>query len=139
MIMHSLSRYSLIVFLLLLPGHPADSLQAATFEAQTNREGTVMVKVTPMNISRAATSWDFEITFDTHTDALNQDMSRAAVLVDGSNVQQPLAWEGDPSGGHHRKGVLRFRPLPDSPEFLELHVNGVGGVSQRVFRWRMTE
>lgn len=90
-------------------------------ETQTNREGLVTVKVTPKDISPEAKSWDFEITLETHTASIDQDMRRVAVLVDGSaNPQQPLAWQPDPSGGHHLKGLLRFEPLSGSPEFLSL-------------------
>jgi hypothetical protein len=132
------SKYSLVVAVLLLL--PIVAAQAATLQAQTNREGPVTVKVTPKNTSSEAKTWDFEIILDTHTASLDQDMKRAAVLVDGSGKPQPpLAWEGDPPGGHHRKGLLRFQPLAGSPAFLEVRINGIGGVEQRVFRWRLTE
>lgn len=140
MIMHSIANFILVLMLLVAPIVPAGILQAAGFETQTNREGSVTVKVTPMNISPQAKSWDFEVVFDTHTSALDQDMRGVTALTDGAgNTRRPLAWEGDPPGGHHRKGVLRFQPLPGAPEFIELSVSGVGGVSERVFRWRLAE
>ncbi len=114
------------------------ALQAAGLETQTNREGSVTVKVTPLNISPGTKTWDFEITLTTHTVSLDQDMGSAALLVIGSGrPRPPLAWEGDPPGGHHRKGVLRFQSQPAMPQFVELHISGIGDVSQRVFRWRL--
>ena len=137
---HPILQFVIVMILSVIPIIPATSLEAADLETQTNREGSVTVKVTPRDLSPQAESWDFEIVFDTHTTALDQDMRRMAVLSDGSETAQPpLAWDGDPPGGHHRKGVLRFQPLPGSPKWLELRINGIGSVSQRVFRWRLAE
>lgn len=133
------SKAALVALLLALP-IAAGAGQAATPKTQTNREGPVTVKVTPRNLSPDASTWDFEITLDTHAVSLDQDLSRAAVLVDGQgNARSPLAWEGDPPGGHHRKGLLRFQPLPASTSSFELRISGIGGVEQRVFRWRLAE
>ena len=78
------------------------------------------------------------MTLETHTQPLDQDLTRAARLVDAQGRQYPpLAWDGDPPGGHHRRGVLRFRPLAGSAESLELRLNGVGGVEVRAFRWQL--
>lgn len=138
MIRPSMAVSALLVMLAVMPVFPADAGRTADLETQTNREGSVTVKVTPRNVSPGDKSWDFEIVLETHTVALDQDMTHAAALVDGSgNSQQPVAWEGDPAGGHHRKGVLRFQSPVRSPEFLELRISGIGGVSQRVFRWRL--
>lgn len=90
------SKAALVALLLALP-IAAGAGQAATPKTQTNREGPVTVKVTPRNLSPDASTWDFEITLDTHAVSLDQDLSRAAVLVDGQgNARSPLAWEGDP-------------------------------------------
>ncbi len=130
--------HSLVALLLALLFFQTGALQAAGLETQTNREGSVTVKVTPMNISPGAKTWDFEITLTTHTVSLDQDMGSAALLVIGSGrPRPPLTWEGDPPGGHHRKGVLRFQSQPTMPQFVELHLSGIGDVGQRVFRWRL--
>lgn len=106
--------------------------------AQISREGGVTVKVVPRGLRAGATSWEFEVTFETHTQSLNQDMTRAARLIDSQGQPHaPLAWDGDPPGGHHRRGLLRFRPLADHPAMLELQVLGVGDIGTRVFRWRL--
>ena len=114
--------------------------QSVELETLTNSDGAVTVKVTPMNISPEAESWDFGVVLSTHSVALDQDMRRAVVLMDAAGApRQPLSWEGDPPGGHHRKGVLRFQPLAGIPEYLDLRIKSIGGVSERVFRWRLTE
>lgn len=111
---------------------------AAPLTAQTNREGGVTVTVTPRNLSPRSASWDFNVTLETHTQPLSQDLTRAALLVDAQGKQfQPLAWDGDPPGGHHRRGVLRFRPLTGDSASVELRILGVGGVEVRTFRWRL--
>lgn len=106
--------------------------------AQTNREGAVTVKVAPRNLAPDAASWDFEITLETHTQALDQDLTRSAILIDAAGKSHTaIGWEGDPPGGHHRRGVLRFQPLPGKQAAVELRVTGVGGVEVRKFRWQL--
>jgi hypothetical protein len=136
--MSALSSAGLALMALLVLASPNGA--AADTKPQTNREGGVTVKATPLSISRQAARWDFELEISTHAVPLEQDMVRAAVVIDGAgNAQPPLAWDGDGPGGHHRKGVLRFLPPEDRPEFVELRIRGIGGVDERVFRWRLTE
>lgn len=105
---------------------------------QTRSEGGVQVKVTPKNITVPAETWDFEVALNTHSVALDQDLARTTVLVDAQGKQYlPIAWEGDPPGGHHRSGVLRFKPLAVLPSSLELRIKSVGGVDARVFHWQL--
>lgn len=140
MISHSKPVQALFYSLLALSLSYVGAPQAGEFETQTNREGSVTVKVTPGELSPTAASWDFEVTLSSHVTELDQDVQRAASLVVGpGNVRSALAWEGDPPGGHHRKGVLRFEPPQESPGVAELHLNGIGGASQRVFRWTIGE
>ncbi|MBR9689404.1 MAG: hypothetical protein GOV01_00705 [Candidatus Altiarchaeota archaeon] len=43
-------------------------------------------------------------------------------------------WEGSPSGGHHRSGILSFPKIGETNR-LELMVFGLYGVSERIFTW----
>lgn len=107
------------------------------FEEQVSREGAVTVKVVPRNLAPDAQSWDFEVTLDTHTQPLVQDLISAVVLVDAKgSAYTPIGWGGDPPGGHHRNGLLRFRPLSGNPAMVELLMKDVGDVPVRVFRWQ---
>jgi hypothetical protein len=109
-----------------------------TLAPQTRSEGGVQVKVTPKNITVAADTWDFEVALNTHSVALDQDLAKTTVMVDAQGKQYlPIAWNGDPPGGHHRSGVLRFKALAALPPSLELRINGIGGVDARVFRWQL--
>lgn len=110
----------------------------STLEEKTSREGAVTVKVAPRNLTPDAQSWDFEVTLDTHTQPLTQDLVGAATLIDAAGkVYTPIGWEGDPPGSHHRQGLLRFRPPSGNQAMVELRIQGIGGVPLRVFRWQL--
>lgn len=105
--------------------------------AQISREGNATVTVTPRSVAAGARSWDFEVVLENHTQALDQDLTKVAALIDAQGqAHPPLAWEGDPPGGHHRRGLLRFRPLAGDPAAVALRLQGIGGVD-RVFRWQL--
>lgn len=104
---------------------------------QASNAGGVTVKVTPRDLRAGVPSWDFDVTLETHTRPLDQDMAGVAWLVDSQGKSHaPLAWDGDPPGGHHRRGLLRFRPLAGNPATVMLEIRDVGGVAVRNFRWR---
>jgi len=100
----------------------------------------VTVKVTPRNLSAGSATWDFEVVLDTHSADLGQDLARVSVLIDGRGREHPpTAWTGDPPGGHHREGVLSFKPLGSEADSVTLQIRDVGGVPQRSFRWSLKE
>lgn len=127
--MNSMSRVMLLVMWWV-----AGVAQAGDFETQTNREAGVTVKVTPVNLTAQTKSWDFEISLNTHTVALDQDMTQVVVLQVAGESLRPQTWQGDPPGGHHRKGVLRFAVPATKADMIELRINGIGKVD-RQFRW----
>ena len=101
---------------------------------QTDSQSGVTIKVTPKSLKGAI--WEFAVVFDTHTKELNDDLLKSAILVDAAGAQiSPIDWKGDPPGGHHREGVLRFNaPTAAAAEF-ELRVTRSGEPKPRSFRW----
>ena len=91
-------------------------VSAAALAQQTSSDRGVTVRATPRDVSPAAKAWEFDIVLETHSQDLSDDVKAGAVLVGGGGAKlAPLSWEGDPPGGHHRKGVLRFAPLSRLP------------------------
>jgi len=124
--------FALFAILAFAGGAPA----AGKLDSQTSSLSGVTVKVTPRSLAGAA--WEFEVVFDTHSQELNDDPQQAAVLVaDGGKPSSPAGWQGDGPGGHHRKGVLRFKPAAASPASIELRLQRPGETAPRVFRWQL--
>ena len=113
------------------PGSPA----AAPLASIATIFGGVTVRVTPSVLS--GRTWEFEIVFDTHSQELRDDVAKSATLVAGGVASTPLEWRGDPQGGHHRKGVLRFKAPAARPAAIELRLARPGEAEPRVFRWKL--
>ncbi len=114
----------------------AVALGAAAAALQTSDLGGVVVRVTPGRLAPDAATWDFEVVFEAHTIPLTGDPAQFTVLLDPQGqMHAALRWDGDPPGGHHRKGVLRFKPLRPAPASVTLKVRGIGGVPERAFTW----
>lgn len=109
---------------------------ASDFPTRATTESAVTVKVTPKSLK--GPTWEFDVTFDTHSQELKDDLSKSAVLVaaDGAQVP-PVSWQADPPGGHHRKGVLRFNALTPSPSIVEVRINRPGEPQPRSFKWEL--
>src|SRR3972149_7754503 len=95
---------------------------AAALEARISDEGGGQIKVEPQSLSLGS-SWDFKVTFDTHSVALDQDLLKIAKLVvGGRDTYSPTNWEGSPIGGHHRSGVLSFAVSTVLLQTVELQI-----------------
>ena len=129
-------RYLISRCILLLPLALASPgiVAADRLPSRTTQQAGVTVKVEPRALAPAG--WDFHITFDTHTQELKDDLLKSAVLVaDGGRPAAAVAWNGDPPGGHHRKGMLRFTAVAPAPAQIELRIQRAGEPAPRVFRW----
>jgi hypothetical protein len=118
-----------------LAGSLIAAAQTGSLAAKQNDEGTVSVSVTPQDVSGTADGWRFAVQFNTHTTPISQDMVAVASLNGNDAEERPTAWEGDPPGGHHRRGVLVFQPINPVPSTFTLHIRDVGGVADRTFTW----
>lgn len=115
---------------------PAARAQSTTLKAVTSDAGGVRVVVKPITIGTRS-FWEFEVTMDTHTKPLNDDMAKASTLVVANQARYAAtAWQGDAPGGHHRKGVLRFPAPTDNATSFELQIDDVAGTGRRVFQWK---
>jgi hypothetical protein len=108
---------------------------SSDLEAQTHEGGGVTVTATPQSLGEGE-PWSFQLAFDTHSVDLSQDPAQISVLTADGKEYVPLAWEGDPPGGHHRKGTVKFPAISPRPKNVELTIEGVGGVD-RSFSWTL--
>ncbi len=111
---------------------------AAELAPQSSQANSVGISVKPVDVSAAAKTWQFQVALNTHSGALDDDLARTATLVDAAGRQQAaLGWDGDPAGGHHRKGMLRFKALSPRPGTLEMRILRAGETAPRTFRWKL--
>lgn len=111
---------------------------AAELAPQSSQAGGVGISVKPTDVSATATAWQFQVTLTTHSGDLGDDLARTATLVDAAGKQVAAAgWDGDPPGGHHRKGVLRFKALSPRPDNIEMRIARTGEATPRTFRWKL--
>jgi len=108
----------------------------SSFETKESNDGPVSVAVTPKGLEEGLATWDFDITLNTHSEELSEDLVAVSELVDNQGKSyKPTSWEGAPPGGHHRQGILKFNPISPKPKSLELNIKNVGGIPERNFKW----
>lgn len=108
---------SLVAAMLIAPA------AAGEWITQKSSHSGVTVNVTPLDLSASAKTWDFKFVLDTHSQDLNDDLTKSALLLDAAGSSYlPVTWEGAAPGGHHREGVLRFKPVVPRPATIELRV-----------------
>ncbi|MDO8207380.1 MAG: hypothetical protein Q7T38_06120 [Gallionella sp.] len=110
---------------------------AAEITPQTSNERGIKVTATLQAIPADAKTWTFEVTLETHIQPLNDDLARSATLIVDGKQYLPLAWDGAPPGGHHRKGVLRFQATGPQPRSMELQIRLAGDTTPRSFKWSL--
>jgi hypothetical protein len=106
-------------------------------DTKIDSQGVVTVEVTPLTLSSNDSNWTFDVGLNTHSEELNQDMMKAAVLVDDvGNEYKPISWDGSVPGGHHRRGTLTFSKVTPVPKTIELKISNVD-VPVRTFVWNI--
>ena len=114
----------------------SSSPSANKWESKIDDQENVSIEVTPLDLSPGLAEWKFNISMNTHSVDLNQDLMYAAVLIDDkAEVYKPLKWEGAAPGGHHRNGVLTFKAINQAPRSIVLKISNVGSV-ERSFTWQ---
>lgn len=128
-------RVLAVVLVLSLASFPS---WAASLAAQKSERAGLTVTVSPGDLGPAAKVWDFNVVFDTHSQELTDDVAASSVLVDGrGNELKPLAWKGSGPGGHHRAGVLTFKPIEPRPQAIELRIQRSSEAKPHLFRWTL--
>lgn len=122
---------------LMAHGIEASEAKKAGLAPQTSKARGVTITVTPLRLMNEAKTWDFEITLESHTQALSDDLIGSSILIGDGKQATPLGWEGTPPGSHHRKGLLRYKPIYPAPQSLELRIQRTGEPIPRSFRWRL--
>ena len=116
----------------------ADGVVAAQgLSMQSSSAAGVTVKATPRALPGKA--WEFAIVLESHSQELNDDLLNTASLRAGKKAVAAAGWQGDPPGGHHRKGVLRFSATEAGVPEIELRITRVGEPRPRSFRWQLVE
>jgi hypothetical protein len=105
------------------------------YAPQMSNERGIKVTVALQDVPAEAQTWDFRVVLETHTRDLSDDLAKAAVLVADGRQYMPVGWEGAAPGGHHRKGLLRFKAIDPRPASVELQIRLSGDASPRSFRW----
>lgn len=122
---------------LMARGIEASEVKTAALAPQTSTAHGVTITVSPLSLSNEAKAWEFELTLESHTQDLNDDLIGTSSLIWDGRQATALSWEGAPPGGHHRKGLLRFKPISPAPQSLELRIQRTGEPIPRNFRWRL--
>ncbi|MBI2099378.1 hypothetical protein HYT45_03145 [Candidatus Uhrbacteria bacterium] len=109
----------------------SQTAQSGSLEPQTNNEGAVSVTATPYLKN---TEWKFDIALNTHSEELDDDLTLVSALFDENGKEyKPIGWDGAPTGGHHREGILKFQPISPLPASIELRMF-ISGIA-RNFTW----
>ncbi|KKU03412.1 MAG: hypothetical protein UX99_C0018G0010 [Candidatus Amesbacteria bacterium GW2011_GWB1_47_26] len=119
-------KYIVLVLILIVGG----LLLSSRFKTQEKKVAPLTVEVSPQDPSFSSQLWKFGVSLDTHSGDLNQDLVKIATLRDDKGkVYRPISWEGDPPGGHHRKGTLSFQSVNPKPAQIILQIE------ERKFIW----
>jgi uncharacterized lipoprotein YbaY len=109
---------------------------------RSDEQGMVMFEVTPLDLTAAAATLDFNIAMNTHSVDLSMDLATLATLTTDTGVMiQAEKWDAVP-GGHHVNGKLIFPSTKDGKSILDgastltLTIVNVDAPS-RVFEWQL--
>jgi hypothetical protein len=88
-------------------------------EVQLDKQGSVEVAVTPLNLNDDGLTLEFEVGLNTHSVDLSMDLTSIARLkADNGLGVRAVLWVA-PRGGHHVSGVLSFPAVVDGVKLLE--------------------
>lgn len=75
---------------------------------RTDAQGSIEIAITPLNLTQASDTLDFDVRMDTHSIDLSMDLAVLSTLTTDTGMSvQALQWDA-PMGGHHVAGTLIF-------------------------------
>ena len=104
-------------------GQSASGSSASQLASRTINAGSVEVTIEPLRLDDSGAS--FRVKLDTHSGDLNLDLAQAAHLEVAGTDWGTASWVGDPAGGHHRQGELRFAPAGPLRGEIRLTISGL--------------
>lgn len=108
---------------------------AAAGPTRSHSGGGVTVKVTYLNPG-ALNSPRFRVLLETHSVNLDgYDLKNLILLRDSTGKSYLPVKVENKGGGHHRTLTLNFPKLSDRSKFLDLVIQNVAGIAERVFRY----
>ncbi len=121
------------------PTTPAPAGGALT---RTDTQSAVEFKVTPLNLSAAGQTLDFDVVMDTHSVELTWDLAALSTLkADNGREVAGLIWPG--GSGHHVEGTLSFPATTDDGQALLEGATRLtlvirnAAVPERAFEWSL--
>ena len=110
---------------------------------QIDSQGTVIVTVTPLNLSKPGNALDFDVSLSTHSLELDMDLTTLSTLTTDTGISLSTSqWDGS-QGGHHVEGTLSFPAKQDGNSILNgakqltLTITGVDNAT-RAFTWDLS-
>ena len=113
------------------------SLEIINLPSKADTRNKVSFEITPIDFN-FNNPIKFEIKIDTHSGSLDFDLTRISIVEDDRGSKyQPLDWQGSPSGGHHRSGILTFPRLDTQARGIKLIIQDISNDPPRVFEWSL--
>jgi hypothetical protein len=111
--------------------------EAMGYESKSSWENMVQVEVKPVQLT-AGKPASFEVSMNTHSVDLSQDLTAVATLKDDQGREyKPWNWQGSSPGGHHRSGTLAFPALAVNAKSVTLIIRKIADVPERSFQWQL--
>jgi hypothetical protein len=111
-------------------GSPRSTI--AGLDQQSATVASIEVIARPVQLDAGGAA--FAVTLDTHSGSLANDLAASSRLEVGGVTWPAAGWDGDPPGGHHRTGTLRFNAAGTPTGNFTLTMDGLG--DPVVFTWQ---
>ncbi len=113
------------------------SIEKIKLESQTDTRNSISIEVLSENFTFYE-PFEFLIRFNTHSGNLGFEVDKITFLEDSEgNIYNPISWDGDTAGGHHRSGKLLFKALNKKVSIIQLTIKNIYGIEERVFKWEL--